>query len=224
MTIDFSKYPILIRHRKHISAQYYIPLKELQVTPFNYPMPIEKIDWSKCYENGKPPTKLDIGSAFGEFLLRTAKAQPDENILGMEIRHYPIEYILNVAKKETLNNIYAIHYNILNGIPFIEDESLDEIYYFFPDPWFKNRHQKRRAFGEKMLSIIAPKLKQGGLLLLQTDIPEVHEYHKEQIAKFGGFCINELEVNQTWKYQSTGQEDFCRKKVIDFQRLICQKM
>jgi len=223
MTIDFSKYPILIRHRKHISAQYYIPLSDLQITPFNYPMPIEYIDWSKVFANHQPPQKLDIGSAFGEFLLRTAKAEPNENILGMEIRHYPIEYILNVAKNENLDNIHAIHYNILNGIPFIEDESLNEIYYFFPDPWFKNRHQKRRAFGEKMLDIIFPKLKKGGHLLLQTDIPDVHLYHKEQILKYGKFSIDELNVNEDWKYQSTGQEDFCRKKGIDFQRLICTK-
>ena len=70
--------------------------KNLKELPIDYPEPIEEVDWKEYYKNGLAPNKLDIGCGFGHFLITYADNNPNFNLLGLEIRPGPVDYIKNI--------------------------------------------------------------------------------------------------------------------------------
>ena len=143
--IDFSKYPLPERFRHHLSANNYMPREQIKYEPYNYPPLYESIDWSEHFANGNAPKYLDIGCGFGWFSLQFAELI-EENILGIEVRPKAVEYAQNIVKSENIRNCSFLWYSVVNGLDFIERNSVKKIFYFFPDPWFKKKHHKRRAF------------------------------------------------------------------------------
>lgn len=222
MSIDFSKYP-MPRMRHHTSPNFYIPLAELNERPEYYPDTIETLDWQEVFKNGKTPDTLDIGCGRGKFLLEYAAANPQKNILGMEVRLGGIDWIKGVIEGEKLDNAAVLWYSVVNGMHFIEENSIGEIFYFFPDPWPKKRHHKRRAFNTEFLRECSRVLKPGGILYLMTDVPEVDEYQQEVLKEFGGFEFH-YAAGDEWPFPfKTDQENFSLRKGIPYVRLICRK-
>lgn len=109
----------------------------MQIIPKGYPPLIDKIDWSNHFANSQPPDLLDIGCGRGKFLLDMSFRLPQKNILGIEVRPLPVEWLQNVIKGENLPNVSVLRYSVVNGLPFIEDNSIEEVFYLFPDPWPK---------------------------------------------------------------------------------------
>ncbi|HOQ48552.1 MAG TPA: tRNA (guanosine(46)-N7)-methyltransferase TrmB [Candidatus Kapabacteria bacterium] len=221
--IDFSKYPLPNRMRHHTSPNFYLPASELQIIPKGYPPLIDKIDWSNHFANSQPPDLLDIGCGRGKFLLDMSFRLPQKNILGIEVRPLPVEWLQNVIKGENLPNVSVLRYSVVNGLPFIEDNSIEEVFYLFPDPWPKKKHIKRRAFNLDFVREVHRILKKQGKLLLATDVPEVHAYHLEILNEFKLFDIQIIENDADWDYPVTNKEDFCRRVGIPFYRIICVK-
>lgn len=221
--IDFSKYPLPNRMRHHTSPNFYLPASELQIIPKGYPPLIDKIDWANHFANSQPPQLIDIGCGRGKFLLDMSFRFPDKNILGIEVRPLPVEWLQQVIKGESLPNVSVIRYSVVNGLPFIEDNSIEEIYYLFPDPWPKKKHIKRRAFNLDFVREVHRILKKEGKLLLATDVPEVHAYHLEILNEFKLFNVQIVENDEEWNYPVTNKEDFCRRVGIPFYRIICRK-
>ena len=124
---------------------------------------------------------------------------------------------------EKIPNCRGLHYTMANALPFIESESIDEIFYLFPDPWPKRRHYRRRAFGQPFLEECFRVLKPGAKLYLATDVDYVHDYQTKELAKFGKFSLNELHDRSQWNYPKTNKENFCVRKNIPVFRLICSK-
>lgn len=113
---------------------------------------------------------LEIGFGSGHSLLAAAKAHPDHDFIGIETHQPGIGTLLHHIQAEQLNNIriyYADAVEVLNQC--IPDHSLDIMQIFFPDPWRKRRHHKRRIIQPDFLSLVATKLKPGGELHLATD-------------------------------------------------------
>ena len=148
--IDWGKYPLPDRYRHHLSANNYFSLKELKHEPFNYPPLYKNVDWKKHYADGNPPKYIDIGCGFGWFAMDYSTLV-DQNVLGIEVREKAVNYAKNVIESEKLNNMEVFWYSVVNGLDFIEKESIEKIFYFFPDPWFKKKHYKRRAFDIEFL-------------------------------------------------------------------------
>jgi len=221
--IDFSKYPLPNRMRHHTSPNFYLPASELQIIPKGYPPLIDKIDWSNHFANSQPPDLLDIGCGRGKFLLDMSFRLPQKNILGIEVRPLPVEWLQNVIKGENLPNVSVLRYSVVNGLPFIEDNSIEEVFYLFPDPWPKKKHIKRRAFNLDFVREVHRILKKQGKLLLATDVPEVHAYHLEILNEFKLFEIQIIENDADWDYPVTNKEDFCRRVGIPLYRIICVK-
>lgn len=221
--IDFSKYPLPNRMRHHTSPNFYLPASELQIIPKGYPPLIDKIDWSNHFANSQPPDLLDIGCGRGKFLLDMSFRLPQKNILGIEVRPLPVEWLQNVIKGENLPNVSVLRYSVVNGLPFIEDNSIEEVFYLFPDPWPKKKHIKRRAFNLDFVREVHRILKKQGKLLLATDVPEVHAYHLEILNEFKLFDIQIIDNDADWDYPVTNKEDFCRRVGIPFYRIICVK-
>jgi len=221
--IDFDKYPLPKRMRHHVSANCYIPWSELKEKPKSYPPLIDRTNWNEHFSNGLPPNILDVGCGKGKLLLDSSELFPDKNFLGIEVRKSAVNWIKDVITGEKITNCSVLWYSVVNGIPFIESKSIDDIYYLFPDPWPKKKHHKRRAFNTEIIKEFHRVLKPNGHLYLATDVPEVHEYHIELLEETCIFDYKIIEKDEDWDLPVTNKENFCRKKNIPFFRLICTK-
>lgn len=224
MEINFRQYPFpRKRPRHHISTTAYIPFSQLKVIPENYPVPLEKINWNNVFLNGKPPNFLDIGTGRGKFLLEFAVNNPNLNILGFEIKRQVVDWLKRIIQMEDIVNAGLIWYNILNGLEFIESESIEGIFYLFPDPWPKARHHKRRALNLSVLQEFFRTLKAGGKIYFATDKPDVHNYHIELLKKFDKFSYYEISNESQWNFPKTNKQISCENRGIAYFRLIASK-
>ncbi len=218
--IDYKKYPSP-RMRHHTAPNLYLPVITTAFDPVYYPPTPKSLDWSCVYGNGKPPAALDIGCGRGMFLLEYALNNPNENILGIELRKHASDWLQTIITGEKIQNAAVLWYSIVNGLSFIASESIESVFYFFPDPWVKKRHLKRRAFTVKFLEEIHRVLRTGGILYLMTDVSEVHEYQLETLDEYGGFDFK-TSVG-SWSLPKTDQEKFCLLKNIPYVRTIGKK-
>jgi tRNA (guanine-N7-)-methyltransferase len=223
MDVDYNKYPLPKRMRHHTSPNLYFKYSELKKTPNYYPPLIDELNWEEIFFNGKRPDMLDIGCGKGRFLLSMSEQFPEKNILGIELRKPAVEWINNVVKGEEIMNCAAIWYSVVNGLNFIEGKSIEKIFYFFPDPWPKKKHLKRRVFSEEFIQECHRILKDKGELFLATDLEEVNEFHKRIIIQSGKFDYKIVTDDNQWQFPETNKENFCRREDVPFYRLICPK-
>ncbi len=223
MKIDGKKYPLPRRIRHHVSPALYLPISELKTIPANYPPVVEKLDWGKLFARKKAPDYLDVGCGKGAFLLSLAETRPEKNVLGIEVRKPLAEWINSVVQGEKIPNAAALWHSAANGFPFLENESVEKVFYLFPDPWFKKKHVKRRAFNLAFLEEVFRILKPNGELLLATDVEIVDEYHKEVLSEFGKLDFKAIDDESEWNYPKTNKESFCIRKGIPYYRIIARK-
>ncbi len=116
------------------------------------------------------PSVLDIGFGSGETTAYLAKRKPEMLILGAEVYLSGIGSLLIKANEESLNNIKILNSDI---VPFLEnkvsDNCFDLILMFYPDPWPKRKHHKRRLLQKDFIDLINKKLKQNGTFYFKTD-------------------------------------------------------
>jgi len=118
----------------------------------------------------KNPKVLEIGFGMGQSLAKMAETQPEEDFLGIEVHKPGIGAILVLIEGAQLKNLKLIEGDAVEILEcFIPDQSLDKIQIFFPDPWPKRRHHKRRLIQPEFLRLLCTKLKKGALLHLATD-------------------------------------------------------
>lgn len=127
------------------------------------------LDFDKTF-NRHAPRILEIGFGSGHSLLAMAKSHPEQDFIGIETHQPGIGTLLHHVEVEQLTNVrvyYADAVEVLNQC--IPDHSLDIVQIFFPDPWRKRRHHKRRLIQPEFVSLVAKKLKPGGELHMATD-------------------------------------------------------
>lgn len=116
------------------------------------------------------PLVLEIGFGMGESLLTMAQREPAHNFIGVEVHPPGVGALLLGIEQRQLSNLKVFQDDVrevLNNC--IADESLARIQVYFPDPWHKKRHHKRRLIQTDFLTQLAQKLQPGGLLHLATD-------------------------------------------------------
>jgi tRNA (guanine-N7-)-methyltransferase len=127
------------------------------------------IDLTNLFGNTSPVI-LEIGFGNGEATWQMAKNQPGENYLGVEVHRPGVGRLLLKMEEHELSNIRIA---CADAVVFlnrrIPDASLAGVRIYFPDPWPKKRHLKRRIIQPEFVSLIASKLRTGGLLHLATD-------------------------------------------------------
>ncbi|MGO9934616.1 MAG: tRNA (guanosine(46)-N7)-methyltransferase TrmB [Steroidobacteraceae bacterium] len=116
------------------------------------------------------PRCLEIGFGAGEVIGTLAKDHPHIDYLGIEVHRSGIGRLLLRAQAEGLKNLRIICEDAVEVLRHhVADESFDEVLVFFPDPWHKKRHHKRRLIDAQFTSMVAAKLRCGGILRLATD-------------------------------------------------------
>lgn len=131
--------------------------------------PTQNLDYQAIFGRDAP-LELEIGFGMGQSLLQMAQAAPERDFIGIEV-HWPgIGALLNGIELYQLKNVRLLVGDAMEIIQqAIPDASLDRILIFFPDPWPKQRHQKRRLIQPAFVGLLQQKLKLGGMLHLATD-------------------------------------------------------
>lgn len=223
MTINdiIGKYPYPRKVRHHVSSNLYIPLKELEYIPTYYPPLIEENTICGSFGNGHNPDVLDIGCGKSRFLLEYSLLNPQENILGLELRKSLVEWAQNIILSEKLTNAWVEWYSAVNGLNFINEGSIQSVFYLFPDPWPKQKQQRRRLFSVKFLQDVYRVLSPRGCMYLATDCDYVDDYHRKVLNQSGLFSYQKPLESQ-WNFPTTNKESFCIEKQIEIFRLICK--
>ncbi len=123
------------------------------------------------------PCVLDIGFGNGETLVAMAAADPDRNYLGVEVHRPGVGHCLLDAEEAEVNNLRVVVADAVEVMSrHLPPESLAAIHIYFPDPWPKKRHHKRRLIQRSFLELAADRLEPGGLLHLATDWKDYAEW------------------------------------------------
>ena len=113
---------------------------------------------------------LEIGFGNGASLLAMAQANPDQDYLGIEVHRPGVANLLLQVESLAITNIRVINADAVEVLKHnLPDATLDAVYIFFPDPWHKTRHQKRRLVQVEFVELLRQKLKPAGLLHMATD-------------------------------------------------------
>ena len=119
------------------------------------------------------PLEVEVGSGKGLFLQSAASANPDHNFLGIEIAgKYAHFAAAKLARHKLLNAIMVAGDAQRVFVELLPDESLAAVHVYFPDPWWKKRHHKRRVMNERFVKQIERTLMSGGALHFWTDVEE----------------------------------------------------
>ena len=147
------------------------------------------------------PRVLDIGFGDGDALLTAAAAYPDLDYLGVEVHEPGIGHLLTLIERAQVTNIRVIDRDAVDVIDtMLPAASFDAVNLFFPDPWPKKRHHKRRIVQAAFVNAVARILRPGGLLHIATDwanyaeqiesvMAESQAFHKELAAPLAGDAL-----------------------------------
>lgn len=127
------------------------------------------LNFSAIFGNTAPVT-LEIGFGNGESLAQMALAEPERNFLGIEVHTPGVGHLFYLIQKHQLTNLRVMNTDAVDIIQQrIPENSLDRVQIYFPDPWQKKKHNKRRIIHPSFVSLLASRLREDGLLHLATD-------------------------------------------------------
>lgn len=125
----------------------------------------------------RAPRILEIGFGMGETTARVAGENPDKDYLGVEVHTPGVGALLKRIDEQALANVRIIQHDAVEVVQaMLPDDSLAGIHVFFPDPWPKKRHHKRRLLQAPFVALLARKLAPGGYLHAATDWQDYAEH------------------------------------------------
>jgi tRNA (guanine-N7-)-methyltransferase len=148
---------------------------------------IGEIDLSRLYPREAPVT-MEIGFGNGENLVHMARNAPDQNFLGIEVHQPGIGHCLLAVAEQQIDNLRIMRDDAVDVLQNrIPDFSVNRVNLFFPDPWPKKRHHKRRIVSPGFVELLSQKLRLGGMLHIATDWANYAEHIEEVMGKSSGF-------------------------------------
>jgi len=124
---------------------------------------------------GVVPVVLEIGFGMGDSLAAMAAADPGRGYLGIEVHTPGIGNLLALVGERELTNVRVARGDAMELVHRLAPGALDAVHVFFPDPWPKSRHHKRRLIGPGNVPLLRERLRPGGVLHCATDWPEYAE-------------------------------------------------
>ncbi len=129
----------------------------------------QPIDFQQLFSR-HAPIIIEIGFGMGDSLWQMAQQHPENNYLGIEVHKPGVGRLLANIAKHSLSNLKVMKYDALEVLKKqVPDNSISAVYLFFPDPWHKTRHQKRRIVKDDFIQLIRKKLLVHGQFHMATD-------------------------------------------------------
>ena len=134
--------------------------------------------------SSRRPLVLEIGSGMGETTVAIAKAHPEVDFIAVEVHGPGVGSLLNRLAAGELTNVRVIRHDALEVLQhMIGDGTLAALHLFFPDPWPKKRHHKRRLVQPAFAALAARKLAPGGILHAATDWPDYADQMQDVLSR-----------------------------------------
>ena len=134
---------------------------------------LQSIDLIDLFGRKDSKKILEIGFGMGETTAKIAQTLPDCDFLAVEVHTPGVGALLKLIEELALTNVRIIQHDVVEVLHnMIADNSLDGVHIFFPDPWHKKRHHKRRLIQAEFVKLLCSKLKIGGYLHVATDWQE----------------------------------------------------
>lgn len=135
------------------------------------------LNWSELFGNDHP-LEMEIGIGKGTFLVEQAKARPEVNFFGLEYARWYWRYASDRLRRHGCLNVRTVRAEAVYFLTeFVPPQSVSVLHIYFPDPWPKTRHHKRRLIQEKTMPLFLRALRPAGRLHVVTD----HQDYFEQI-------------------------------------------
>ena len=153
------------------------------------------------------PLQVEVGSGKGLFLASAAPTNPEHNFLGIEIARKYARFAAARLAKADVTNAVLVHGDAQQIFQdHLLDESVDAVHIYFPDPWWKKRHHKRRIMNEVFLKQVCRVLRPGGRLHFWTDVAAYYKASLELIADCiplsGPYEVDEMPATHDLDYRT----------------------
>ena len=159
--------------------------------------PVEPLDWDALFPVRRP-VQVEVGAGKGRFLIRAAEAEPGSNWIGLERRWSALALAVERIARRGLPNACYIRCDAMDVVRrLIPPASVAVFHVYYPDPWWKKRHRKRRVFQPAFVADLARGLTPGGQLRVATDVGEYFAEIQEVVAASGLFGPLELS-DEAW--------------------------
>lgn len=127
------------------------------------------VDWDAIFGRAAPRF-LEIGFGMGGATAEIARHHPQNDYLGVEVHRPGVGNLLKLIEQDSLSNLRIVSHDAVDVVnQMIAPASLDGILVFFPDPWHKKRHHKRRLIQPEFVAMLVSRLKPGGTIHCATD-------------------------------------------------------
>ena len=138
---------------------------------------LKHIDLDLAFKRTDSKKILEIGFGMGDATAKIAQTLPDCDFLAVEVHTPGVGSLLKLIQEEDLVNIRIIQHDVVEVLQhMLADNSLDGVHIFFPDPWHKKRHHKRRLIQAEFIELLCTKLKVGAYIHVATDWQEYAEW------------------------------------------------
>ncbi len=144
-----------------------------------------RMDLRAWFEHPNRPLELEIGSGKGTFLVQQAELQPETNFIGIEWAKEFWGYAADRLRRRALTNVRLLHADAGEFLRWrVPDATLSVIHLYFPDPWPKTRHHKRRMVSDRFMTEAHRALVPGGQLRVVTDHDDYWQWMEEHFARW----------------------------------------
>jgi len=154
---------------------------------WGFPVDAGCIDLAAVFGRVAPVT-LEIGFGMGHSLLENAGQHPERDFIGIEVHPPGVGTLLSGMEEQRIHNIRVAQHDAVEVLErCIADNTLDTVQLFFPDPWHKKRHHKRRIVQPQFVQLLRRKLKMGGRFHMATDWEPYAQHMLEVMESAEGF-------------------------------------
>ncbi|MGP1587668.1 MAG: tRNA (guanosine(46)-N7)-methyltransferase TrmB [Treponemataceae bacterium] len=184
-------------------------------------IPFEKktLSFFEIFGN-KNPVVIEIGFGMGSATAVIAEQNPDINYLGLEVHTPGVGKLLSLIEEKNLQNVYIIEHDAMEVLEYmIMDDSVDGFHIFFPDPWPKKKHHKRRLIQRPRTDLLAKKLAKDGYIYMATDWQPYGDFAMEEFSATEGL---ENKYSDFAPHQSWRPETKFERKGLNAERKICE--
>ncbi len=173
--------------RQHLSPESRLPTKRVRLANANKPRALdlftEPQEWSALAPSDRP-AELEIGSGKGLFLQTAASANPQHHFVGIELAAKFANKAAERIAKHGLTNAIMLRGDAKRFLAqTVPDAALVRLHVYFPDPWWRNKHKKRRVLNEQTLADVHRTLGDGGEFHFWTDVLDYYEHICTQVME-----------------------------------------